>query len=135
MDHGFRFYRSGCAAKPGSKLIRASAFFLLSLPFFSFVLFAHAILVSAVPGANQVVTGPDVAIKLRFNARIDAKRSRLAVAKADGGEIALPIAAQSAADTLAAEAAGLASGAYVLRWQVLASDGHISRGGVPFRVR
>jgi methionine-rich copper-binding protein CopC len=25
-------------------------------------------------------------------------------------------------------------GAYVLRWQVLATDGHITRGKVPFRV-
>jgi methionine-rich copper-binding protein CopC len=134
MDQGFRFYRSGCAAKPGSEVIRASAFLTLFL-FFSFLLFGHAILLSAVPGANQVVTGPDVAVKLRFNARIDAKRSRLAVEKADGGETPLQITAQTAADTLAAQAAGLASGAYVLRWQVLASDGHISRGGVPFRVR
>src|SRR5215472_12308216 len=132
MNQGLRFHRSGCAAKPGSKLIRASAFFLLSLPFFSFLLYAHAILLSAVPGANQTVSGPDVAVKLRFNARIDAKRSRLAVDKPDGGETVIPIAAQTAADTLTAEAAGLPGGAYVLRWQVLASDGHISRGGVPF---
>jgi methionine-rich copper-binding protein CopC len=30
---------------------------------------------------------------------------------------------------------GLERGEYVLRWQVLASDGHITRGEVPFRVR
>jgi len=29
---------------------------------------------------------------------------------------------------------GLAAGAYRLRWQVLASDGHITRGEIPFTV-
>jgi methionine-rich copper-binding protein CopC len=28
----------------------------------------------------------------------------------------------------------LAAGAYRLRWQVLASDGHITRGEIPFTV-
>ena len=36
-------------------------------------------------------------------------------------------------DVLTAHAE-LAAGAYVLRWQVLAIDGHITRGEVPFRV-
>jgi methionine-rich copper-binding protein CopC len=31
-------------------------------------------------------------------------------------------------------AADLAAGGYVLRWQVLAIDGHITRGDIPFAV-
>jgi methionine-rich copper-binding protein CopC len=30
---------------------------------------------------------------------------------------------------------GLVKGAYVLRWQILAMDGHITRGNVPFQVK
>jgi len=30
---------------------------------------------------------------------------------------------------------GLRAGEYKLRWQVLASDGHITRGEIPFRVQ
>jgi copper resistance protein C len=41
---------------------------------------------------------------------------------------------QSAPDLLSATGHGLAKGPYVLRWQVLASDGHITRGEVPFQV-
>jgi copper resistance protein C len=37
-------------------------------------------------------------------------------------------------DTLSATGHKLAKGAYVLRWQVLSSDGHITRGEVPFQV-
>jgi methionine-rich copper-binding protein CopC len=30
---------------------------------------------------------------------------------------------------------GLSAGEYILRWQVLASDGHITRGEIPFQVK
>jgi methionine-rich copper-binding protein CopC len=80
------------------------------------------------------VLGPDVAIKLRFNVRIDALRSRLTLIHPDGSAQTLEITKQAPADTLLADANGLAAGAYRLRWQVLASDGHITRGEIPFTV-
>jgi methionine-rich copper-binding protein CopC len=40
----------------------------------------------------------------------------------------------AAPDVIGARAAGLPPGAYRLRWQVLAIDGHITRGDIPFRV-
>jgi copper resistance protein C len=45
----------------------------------------------------------------------------------------LPIAPNSPEDGLTASA-DLQPGAYSLRWQVLAVDGHITRGDVPFTV-
>ena len=44
------------------------------------------------------------------------------------------IGQQSAPDTLDSKATGLKPGAYRIRWQVLAPDGHITRGEVPFSV-
>ena len=79
--------------------------------------------------------GPDVPIKIRFNSRIDPKRSRLMLLASDGKQTALGIAEASSGESLISEAKGLKSGAYVLRWQVLAIDGHITRGEVPFRVQ
>ncbi len=38
------------------------------------------------------------------------------------------------ADTLQTSAELTKPGAYVVRWQVLAIDGHITRGDVPFTV-
>ncbi len=95
---------------------------------------AHAILLESNPALKSAVTGPDVPIKLRFNVRIDALRSRLTLICPDGSSQALEIGKQSPADALLAEAKGLAAGAYRLRWQVLASDGHITRGEIPFTV-
>ncbi len=94
----------------------------------------HAILVSAVPASNAVVTGRSVPVKLRFNSRIDGKRSRL-ILVLPGGHERLLTGDQPSADTLTSDLTELAPGSYILRWQVLAGDGHISRGEVPFRAQ
>ena len=95
---------------------------------------AHAVLLESNPALKSAVSGPDVPIKLRFNVRIDALRSRLTLIRPDGSIQPLEISKQTPADTLSAEATGLTTGAYRLRWQVLASDGHITRGEIPFTV-
>jgi methionine-rich copper-binding protein CopC len=95
---------------------------------------AHAILLEAAPAANSSVDGPDVSFRLRFNSRIDGKRSRLILLLPDKSERTLTIEDQETPEVLSSKAKGLGSGAYRLRWQVLASDGHITRGEVPFTV-
>ena len=86
---------------------------------------AHAILVESEPPARATVPpGPT---------GIDHARSRLAL-RAGTAERVLPLDPGSPADVLAASP-DLAPGAYVLRWQVLAVDGHITRGDVPLTVQ
>ena len=94
----------------------------------------HAVLLESSPALKSVVAGPNVQVKLRFNVRIDALRSRLTLVHPDGSTQVLEISKQTPADTLSAQARGLAAGEYRLRWQVLASDGHITRGEIPFTV-
>jgi methionine-rich copper-binding protein CopC len=95
---------------------------------------AHAVLLESSPALKSAVSGPNIPIKLRFNVRIDALRSRLTLIHPDGSSQSLEISKQTPADSLLAEATGLAPGEYRLRWQVLASDGHITRGEIPFTV-
>jgi methionine-rich copper-binding protein CopC len=94
---------------------------------------AHAILKSSAPRPGATVPAGPLAISLRFNSRIDASRSRLTLLRPDGSQDALAFAAP-AADMLAAETT-LVPGHHVLRWQVLAIDGHITRGDLPFTVK
>jgi copper resistance protein C len=94
----------------------------------------HAILKESRPAVNAKVPGPDVPIMLRYNVRIDAKLSKLQLQNPDNSVHDLSIDKQSSPDTLNSKAAGLAPGAYKIRWQVLAPDGHITRGEVPFTV-
>ena len=70
-------------------------------------------------------------LSLRYNSRIDAARSRIALTAPGGGEQVLHIAHGDSPDTLTADVE-LVPGPYVLRWQVLAVDGHITRGELRF---
>lgn len=96
--------------------------------------FAHAILLESSPSLKSTVAGPDVPIELRFNVRIDASRSRLTLILPGGTAQPLEIRKQTSADTLSSAALSLQAGVYRLRWQVLASDGHITRGEILFTV-
>ena len=95
---------------------------------------AHAIVLSSEPAVNSVVHGTTAEVVLRFNSRIDRDRSRLLLVRADGTSTGLALKDAGSPDTLAATVVGLAAGAYRLRWQVLAVDGHITRGDIPFTV-
>lgn len=97
-------------------------------------LWAHAILMESTPQLNSTVKGPDVDINLRFNVRIDGGRSRVLLVSPDGKVSTLKLAGQATPDTLQAQATGLQPGAYKLQWKVLASDGHMSSGNIPFTV-
>jgi len=98
------------------------------------VCWAHAILMESSPKLNSTIKGPDFAVNLRFNVRIDGGRSRLRLLAPDGTVSILTLATQATPDTLQTQAKGLKPGAYRLQWQVLASDGHISKGEIPFTV-
>jgi copper resistance protein C len=96
---------------------------------------AHAVLLSSTPQKNASVSGPDVTINLKYNSRVDGARCTLSLVKPDGTVEKIGTPTQPAPDVLSAIGHGLVKGAYVLRWQVLAGDGHITRGEVPFQVQ
>jgi hypothetical protein len=99
---------------------------------------AHAIIMESSPAENATVTGPELDVTLRFNSRIDRDRSSVTLSRdgapADAKPAALPLRPADRPELLKAHAAGLVSGAYNLRWQVLSVDGHITRGDIPFKV-
>ena len=94
---------------------------------------AHAILLDSSPAIGGSVPAGHLELRLRYNSRIDQGRSRLTLTAPDRSQSTLAIAPAQAPDVLAT-AGDVAPGAYVLRWQVLAVDGHITRGDVPFTV-
>jgi copper resistance protein C len=95
---------------------------------------AHAVIIESVPAVDATVPAGDLGISLRYNSRIDHQRSRLTLNGSDGKVAILPIQSDTKPDILAARATGLAPGRYRLRWQVLAVDGHLTRGDIPFTV-
>ncbi len=95
---------------------------------------AHAVIVSASPTADQRVAAGKLAVRIEFNSRIDKVRSRLQVMAPAGDKTDVPIDQVGEPNIVAGTTADLTPGAYVLRWQVLAIDGHITRGDIPFTV-
>jgi len=97
--------------------------------------FGHAILLAGKPAVNGVVDGPNIDVELRFNSRIDAARSRLTLVLPDQTARPLQVQPSSTPASVGAHATGLGPGEYRLRWQVLANDGHITRGEFVFHVK
>ena len=95
---------------------------------------AHAVLVASTPKLHGTVAGSQVHVRLQFNSRVDGPHCTLAIVGTSGPARTLKLDPQPAPDTIAADAADLKPGAYTVRWQALASDGHITRGEIPFRV-
>ena len=96
---------------------------------------AHAILVSSQPAINSTVSGPDVAVLLKYSSRVDLEHSTLTLLDPNGKVKKITINSEPSPGSLSAKLTGLVKGAYVLRWQILAMDGHITRGTIPFQVK
>ena len=95
---------------------------------------AHAILEASEPADGSQLPPGAVTIKLRFNSRIDRIRSRLILTRPDKSRMTPPINPGGPPEIVTASVT-LTPGAYALRWQVLAVDGHITRGDVAFSVK
>jgi methionine-rich copper-binding protein CopC len=95
---------------------------------------AHAVIVSASPTTNELVAPGKLPVRIEFNSRIDKARSRLQVTAPAGDKADVPIDPSGEPNVVAGTTGALSPGPYVLRWQVLAIDGHITRGDIPFVV-
>jgi methionine-rich copper-binding protein CopC len=95
---------------------------------------AHAILEESSPHAGAAVKAGEVDVRLRYNSRIDQGRSRLTLIRPDHSRSTVAIAPGGPPDIISAHLT-LTPGDYVVRWQVLAVDGHITRGDVPLVVK
>ncbi|MCQ8279647.1 copper resistance protein CopC [Acetobacteraceae bacterium KSS8] len=116
-----------------SRAIRRFSVLLAGAALLPLPAFAHAILTGSTPAPGGTVKPGHQTLDFQYNSKIDHKRSRLTLTGPDGKPVVLRIAPTSAANALDAEA-DLTPGAYTLRWQALALDGHITRGDVPFTV-
>lgn len=94
---------------------------------------AHAILETSQPSEGANVAAGDIKIQLAYNSRIDPARSTVTVTTAGKALSKLAVAAGDAPNILTSTA-HLAAGKYILHWQVLSLDGHITRGQISFSV-
>lgn len=93
---------------------------------------AHAVLVASAPAANATIPAGQTLFTLHFNTRLDHARSRLTLLATDGLQTVLSIFPAGDPEVLSTVAI-VNPGGQALRWQVLAADGHITRGEIPFK--
>ncbi len=96
--------------------------------------FAHAILVRSSPADEAVVHGRNVNLTLDYNSRIEVSRCTVTLTRPGGQSVPIRMEDSTKPTELKAVARGLPNGKYTIHWQVLASDGHITRGDVAFTV-
>lgn len=118
-----------------TKSISFSRNALIAVVLLAGVAWAHAILVASVPEANSIVDGPSFDVALKFNVRIDARRSLIRLVSADGAAQTLDLVPGNTPNVILAKAKDVRPGKYKLSWQALASDGHITRGEIPFSAK
>jgi len=97
----------------------------------------HAIVLESSPTADAVLAKAPDQITLRFNSKIEKRFTRVTLATGNRppAPVALPESDDSATpDRLVIPVRSLGPGAYVLRYRVLAVDGHITEGALRFTV-
>jgi methionine-rich copper-binding protein CopC len=98
---------------------------------------SHAIVLESSPVHDAVLERAPGQVTLRFNSKIEKRFTRVTLTAADQppARIALPESDDPAApDRIVIPLRPLAPGVYVLRYRVLAVDGHITEGALRFTV-
>lgn len=97
---------------------------------------AHAIILESEPAAGATLAEPPARIYLRFNSRIEKRLSHVTLTAADGRPMPLVVKTDGseAPDRIVLPLGSLRPGAYVVRYKVLAADGHITEGALRFTV-
>lgn len=97
----------------------------------------HAIVLESSPAHDAVLARAPRQVTLRFNSRIEKRFTRVTLTHADRAPIPVALAADDAhatPDRLTIPLGPLGPGVYVLRYRVLAVDGHITEGALRFTV-
>src|SRR5215510_10602153 len=93
-----------------SRFFRIALLLTLVLAVSGMRLEGHAILKSSSPANGGSVTSPDTPVKLTFNVRVDAARSKLQLLMPDASIVEIPIIESSSPDTLDSKLTGLKPG-------------------------
>jgi copper resistance protein C len=124
--------RSSRPASPAALLLSALLVLLPVSP-----ASAHAIVLESSPVHDAVLERAPEQVTLRFNSKIEKRFTRVTLAAGDRppAPIVLPDGNDaSPPDRVVIPLSPLAPGVYVLRYRVLAVDGHITEGSLRFTV-
>ena len=100
---------------------------------------AHAIVLESSPARDAQLASSPERVVLRFNSKIEHGLSRATIEPAGGRPVPLASPASAGArptpDRLVLPLHPLGPGTYVVRYRVLAADGHLTEGALRFTIR
>lgn len=97
--------------------------------------FAHAHLKAATPADKAIVSGSPVSLSLDFTEDLNLAFSDVDIIGASGDQVPHGKPTLDGGATLSVPVApALAPGSYMVKWHVLATDGHKSEGSYSFTV-
>ncbi len=113
----------------------AAASMLLFLTSYT-LCWAHAIVIESNPREGAVLKQAPDRVQLRFNVKIEKALTRVTLTKDNKQAIVLPQADfnQGAPDRLEVPLPPLEPGNYIMRYSVLAADGHATQGVLRFSI-
>ena len=95
---------------------------------------AHATLIESTPAKDAVLAKPPHEIRLRFNARIEGRVTRMTLRRNDGVDIPVKVSQSARGNVLTVAVPELAPGIYTLGYKVMATDSHITEELIRFTV-
>lgn len=99
---------------------------------------AHAVLVSSTPKNNVTLKAPPKQAVLRFNSRIEKRVAHVTILDCKGRQMKMPPAPHGYTagrpNQLIVPLPALKPGSYELRYEVLATDGHLTPGLIRFTI-
>ena len=99
---------------------------------------AHARLVAARPAENRTATPPPTELQLKFSEAIELKFAQVTVSGTDSKPVktgAVALDPNDKTTLIVPIAAPLADGSYLVTWQVVAADGHKTKGSYRFEAK
>jgi hypothetical protein len=97
----------------------------------------HAIVLESSPQHDAILPTAPSQVTLRFNSRIETRFTRVTLTRADQAPVPVALRegeAHATPDRLTIPLPPLGPGVYVIRYRVLAVDGHITEGALRFTV-
>jgi len=119
-------------------VVPALSALILALFFAVSVTEAHPIVIESSPAHDAVLTHSPEKVTLRFNSKIEKRLTRVTITRSDGRSVPLAVASdasrESTTDRLVIPLRPLPAGTYVVRYKILAADGHVTQGALRFTV-
>jgi copper transport protein len=93
---------------------------------------AHAVLLNAVPGAQQTLSSPPPEVQLQFSEPVEAQFGTIRVVDNNGHDVTTGGLLRTQGGRLVSVAIRPHAGTNIVIWQVVSSDGHVERGNYEF---